>query len=125
MKKIESFEQACEVLGYERTIPNFDQAPEKHRKALSAHYQLIIIAEAINDGWTPNWLDTDERKWELYPDIVKDDSKPSGLGLSYDDYVFWLSLTAVGSRLCFKSREAAKHCFDTFQNLWEDYFLIG
>ena len=126
MKKIESFEQACEALGYDKTIPNFDQAPERHRKALSAHYQLVIITEAINDDKDfPNWLDTDQRKWELFPDIVKDESKSSGLGLSYHDFAYWFSYTSVGSRLCFKSREAAKHCFDTFQNLWEDYFLIG
>lgn len=125
MEQIKTFEDACKALGYDASIPTFNNAPEKHRKALLAHYKLIIIAEAINNGWQPDWGNDDERKWELWPDVIKDDSKPSGFGLSYDDCADWDADTRVGSRLCFKSREAAKYCFETFRPLWEDYFLIG
>jgi hypothetical protein len=125
MKAVKTFEEACLALGYDASIPTFENAPEKHRKALLAHYKLIIIVEAINDGWTPNWNNTDEYKYELFPDIVKDEAKPSGFWLAYHVYDLWLTNTHVSSRLCFVSREAAKHCFETFKELYEDYLLIG
>jgi hypothetical protein len=125
MKAVKTFDEAYLALGYDASIPAFENAREKHRKALLAHYKLIIIVEAINDGWTPDWSNTDEYKYGLFHDIVKDETKPSGFGLAYDVCVSWATYTAVGSRLCFQSRDAAKHCFDTFKDLWEDYFLIG
>lgn len=121
---IKTFEDACLALGYDASVPSFDNAPVKHRKALQAHYKLMIIIEAINEGWQPNWNDSDEFKYELWPDVIEDKNKPSGFGLSCDDYVTWLTITNVGSRLCFSSRERAKHCFNQFLQLWEDYFLI-
>lgn len=123
--KIKTFEDACKVLGYISSVPSFESAPPKHQKALAAHYQLVIITEAVNEGWTPNWSDTDERKWELWPDVVEDKSKPSGFGLAYLDCDFWGTFTAVGSRLCFKDRERAKYTFDQFKDMFEDYMLIG
>lgn len=122
--EIKTFDDACKALGYNNTLPDFSTAPEKHKKAFSAHYQLVIIAEAINEGWQPDWNDEDQYKYELYPDVVVNEKNASGFGLSYDDYVYWRTSSDVGSRLCFESREKARHCFDTFLQLWEDYMLI-
>jgi hypothetical protein len=124
MKKITSFESACLALNVSSQLPNFDAAPAKHQKALLAHYQLVIIAEAINDGWQPDWSNSNEKKYQLWPDIVEDENKPSGFGLSFDGYDCRGTNSTVGSRLCFKSSEAARYCFETFTTLWEDYFLI-
>jgi len=125
MNKVSSFEEACKVLGYSSEIPDFSNAPEKHKNALLAHYKLVIIVEAINNGWKPNWSDHNEIKYELWPDIVKDGTRTSGFGLSFNVYANWPTSTAVGSRFCFYSREAARYCFDSFKTLWEDYLLIG
>lgn len=122
--EIKTFEDACKALGIEPTVPNFATSPTKQQKALLAHYKLIIVVEAVNEGWTPNWSNTDERKYELFPDIIEDSTKPSGFGLSYGDFDGWASATFVGSRLCFQSREKAKHTFETFKELFEDYLLI-
>lgn len=122
--EIKSFEDACKALNVVPSVPNFEGSPVKHQKALLAHFQLIIIAEAINEGWQPNWADPNEYKYQLWPDIETDESKPSGFGLSFNGYVHWHTATDVGSRLCFKDRDRAKYCFDTFLELWEDYFLI-
>lgn len=123
--EIKTYEDACKALGIEPTVPDFSMMPQKHQKALAAHSKLIIIAEAVNQGWTPNWSDTDEYKYELFPDIEEDSSKPSGFGLSFDVCDGWIAYTGVGSRLCFQSREKAKHTFETFKELFEDYLLIG
>ncbi len=122
--EIKSFDDACKALNITPTLPSFECSPVKHLKALLAHYQLIIIAEAINEGWQPNWADTNEYKYQLWPDIEENESKASGFGLSFDVYGNWHTITDAGSRLCFKDRERAKYCFDTFLHLWEDYFLI-
>ncbi|MGE9312848.1 hypothetical protein ACLOAU_14465 [Niabella sp. CJ426] len=100
MRQIKSFDEACQVLGYSNNLPDVSNAPEKHRKALLAHYQLVIIVEAINSGWQPNWADTDEYKYELWPDIIEDESKPSGFGLSS-------ALTLAGVRLRLSARAFA------------------
>lgn len=122
---IKTFEDACKALNIDPIVPDFSATPVKHQKALAAHYKLVIIVEAVNEGWAPNWNDTNEYKYELWPDIHEDSSKPSGFGLSCNVIVYWRSFTDVGSRLCFKSREVARHTFDTFIELYEDYFLIG
>lgn len=123
--EIKTYEDACKALGIEPPVIDFSMMPQKHQKALTAHSKLIIIAEAVNEGWTPNWSDTDEYKYELFPDVIEDSSKPSGFELSYHGCVSWGTDTYVGSRLCFKSREVAKHTFETFKKLYEDYLLIG
>ena len=122
--QIKTFEDACKALNYDAELPNFSKVPEKHKKALEAHYQLIIIAEAINEGWQPDWNNTDEYKYELFPDIEENKSKLSGFGLAYNFCVDWGSDTIVGSRLCFQDTDKAKYCFETFKELWETYFLI-
>lgn len=123
--KIESFEIACKALDIKPIIPDFSMVPVKHQKALIALYKLLFIVEAVNEGWVPDWNNSDEYKYVLWPDIIEDKSKPSGFGLSFDAIGHWRTSTTVGSRLCFKDRERAKHTFDTFIELYEDYLLIG
>lgn len=94
-----------------------------HQKALLAHYKLVLIVQAVNEGWQLNWANTDEFKYELWPDVISKES--GGFGLSCDGYDVWGTTTSVGSRLCFKSREVAKYTFETFKELYEDYLLIG
>lgn len=123
--EIKTFEDACKALNIDATIPDFSASPAKHQKALAAHYRLVIIVEAVNEGWQPNWTDPNEYRYELWPDVEEDATKPSGVGLSYDDFDYWHTFTIVGSRLCFKSRDVAYHTFETFKDLYEDYLLIG
>lgn len=122
---IKTFEDACKALNFEPSVPDFSMIPGKHQKAMLAHYKLVVIVEAVNEGWTPNWSDTNQWKYELWPDVIEDKSKPSGFGLSFYGCDYWDTRTTVGSRLCFKSREVAEYTFETFKELYENYFLIG
>lgn len=124
LNQIKTFEDACAVLKLDASkLPDVSMLPEKHQKALIAHYKLIIIAQAINNGWEPDWNDDDQYKY--YPWFwVKAKADNSGLGLSYLDYAYTNSDTSVGSRLCFPTREAAKYAGETFTDLYEEYFLI-
>lgn len=126
MKDINSFETACQKVGVDATVlPEVSMLPEKHRKSIIAYYKLIIIAQAINDGWEPNWNNSSEYKYYPWLYVKASDEKPSGSGLSYDDCGYVTSFTTVGSRLVFKSREAARFFGETFTDLLTDYLLIA
>lgn len=120
--QIKTFEDACTALGLnpETVLPDFSLFPEKHQKAMTAHAKLIIIAEALNEGWKPDWKDYSERKYELWFDM----DSSAGSGFSYLGYDDWASTSYVGSRLCFKSRELARYAGEQFEKLYEDYFVI-
>lgn len=73
----------------------------------------IIIAKALNEGWIPNWGDALERKWFPYF------SFGSGFGFSGSNYDDWDASTAVGSRLCFRSKELSDYFGKQFIDLHE------
>lgn len=125
MKKIKSFEDACKALGIDPTkLPEVSMLPEQHRNAVVAYYKLFIIAQALNEGWEPNWNDTDE--WKYYPwfDVEADESNTSGSGLSFDDYAYTYTSATIGSRLCYKSSELAVYAGEQFKELYEQAFLF-
>ena len=66
-----NFEKACEVLGIPPIIP------EGLSPSMQAQYQLEKIIKVANDGWTPNFDDTDE--WRYYP-IFDVDGQALGRG---------------------------------------------
>ena len=120
-EKVKSFEDACAVLGIVSALPNLTGISEKHQKAILAHYKLVIIAEALNEGWIPNWDNDDE--WKYYPWFVM--GSASGVGFSYHDCGTWRSASSVGSRLCFKSRDLARYAGEHFEELYKDYFVLS
>ncbi len=126
MAKIKTFEAACKVLKLNpaKVLPNVSSVPLKHRAALVALALLVIITEALNEGWQPNWNDSSEYKYHPYFRVNASAKKLSGSGLAYFGYVRWNSHSFVGSRLCFKSWELAKYAGKTFKKLYEEYFLI-
>jgi len=125
MNKIKTFEDACIALGISAAIPDFSNTPEKHQKAFIAHYQLVIINQALNEGWEPNWGDWSEYKYYAWFDFEKGSDKSSGFGFSYGVWTLSSATTDVGSRLCYKSSELAKYAGQQFLELYKDYFVIA
>ena len=118
MKKIKSFEDACKVLGIKpKHLPSVGRLPEKHKNAIIAHYKLVIIAEALNEGWKPNWKDLNE--WKYYPWF-----RMSGSGFAFGDFGYGHSNTNVGSRLVFKSEELARYAGTKFKKLYQQYMVL-
>lgn len=122
MNKIKTFEDACASLNLDPTsvIPDFSSFPENDRKAMIAHAKLIIINQALNEGWKPDWSNDDEYKY--YPWFDMEESASGGF--AYHACGSWSTATLVGSRLCFKSRDLAKYAGTQFKELYEDYFVI-
>ena len=117
-ERVKTFDDACEVLGL-NDVQVGVKGLDDDTKSIEAYAKLTIIARALNEGWTPDWSDSDQYKY-----TVRFYHK-SGFGLSYDDCGHWNSSTGVSSRLCFPSRDNAEYCFETFKDLYEDYLLIG
>ena len=118
--KIKTFEGACKALKLnpKTVLPNVKGMPSHHQKAIISHAKLVIIAEALNEGWKPDWKNGNE--WKYYPWF----RMSSGSGLAYGAYASRYSYSAVGSRLCFKTGELAEYAGKQFKKLYEDYFLL-
>lgn len=119
--RVKSFEDACQVLGISTNVPEVKGLPRKHQKAIIANYKLIIIAEALNEGWKPNWQDSDEYKYYPWFDM----SNPAGVGYSNTYDAASYTSASVGSRLCLKNRELAIYFGQTFTDLFNDSLLLN
>ena len=119
--KVKSFEDACKVLDITPSVPVVTGIPEKYQKPLIANYQLMVIAEALNEGWTPDWSNGQWDKW--YPWFKMDDSSSAGR-FSFDVADNQRSVSCVGSRLCFKSEELADYAGTQFLELYRELFVI-
>ena len=119
--KVKSFEDACKVLGIETKLPEVSMLPINHQKATIAHYKLVIIAEALNEGWKPNWDNWDEIKYHPWFDM---EGSSSGSGFAFGGYGSWVADSYVGSRLCFKSRELAEYAGKQFTEIYKEYMTI-
>lgn len=119
--RVKSFEDACQVLGISTNVPEVKGLPRKHQKAIIANYKLIVIAEALNEGWKPNWQDSDEYKYYPWFDM----SNPAGVGYSRALNTASYTNASFGSRLCLKNRELAIYFGQTFTDLFNDSLLLN
>lgn len=153
-ERIKTFEDAVEALGEDhifvlqyKTIVDELRAMEQDSNAddTIAYLKLRIIAAALNDGWTPKFT---EDEWRWYPwftlwtdEELADkseewkqdhclrstgefDTLSCGFACSNSDDAPSHTVTAVGSRLCFKSDTLATYAGQQFIDLWMDFYLI-
>lgn len=103
-------QDVCDLLNYKTEDPDMISA--------RAYMKLVLIARALNEGWTPDWGNSDEYKY------VPWFKHKSGFGLSYHGYGRWTTNTVVGSRLCFKSRELAEYAATQFADIYNEFLTI-
>lgn len=124
--RVKSYADACKVLG-------IGEMDEKAMKACGfrpdeiARRKLETITEALNEGWRPDWNNTEQYKYYpwfyIKPGQGKDpDGKPhgafAGLSFAYTAYAASYTGANIGSRLCFHVRELAAYAGDTFRDLY-------
>ena len=119
--KVKSFEDACKVLDITPSVPVVTGIPEKYQKPLIANYQLMVMAEALNEGWTPDWSNGEWDKW--YPWFKMDDSSSAGR-FSFRAAAYQDSSSSVGSRLCFASEALATYAGTQFLDIYKDFFTL-
>lgn len=122
--QIKTFEDACKALNLDanNTIPDFSAYPEKHRAAMVAESKLVLVAQALNGGWEPDWQDEDEYKYTPWFDF---DDENAEARFSYcGGCHYWCQRSGVGSRLCYKSREIARYAGTQFIDLYREVYVI-
>jgi len=127
LKQLKTFEDACKVEGLDskKVIPNFSGYPKKDQKAMIAHAKLVIIVRAANriankgKQWKPDW---NNNQWDKYHVWFWMNGGSSGFRCS--GCGVWDSISSVGSRLCFISREAGEYVAKQFIKLYKDYFVM-
>ncbi len=86
-----------------------------------AYRMAKLVCLAFNEGWTPDWTNSNEYKYFPWFKI----GSSSGVGFSYYVCVNWGTGSFVGSRLCFKSRDLAQYAGKLFeQEIYKPLFTI-
>lgn len=116
-EKIKTYEDALKETG-RPDVPDMSAFPEDMRKHFTALYKMVVIVEALNEGWKPDWNNTNERKcfpwfWMSASSFAFDVS-----GCAYGD-----ASAGSGSRLKLKSYELADYCGKQFEDIWKDIQL--
>jgi hypothetical protein len=117
------------VKTFDDVIKELGDNPEEFNNAISimdepdeiAYVKLKMIAEVLNEGWTPDWSNGEWDKW--YPWFNMDDSSSAGR-FSFYGSDFQRSLSDVGSRLCFKSKDLATYAGTQFLDIYKDFFTV-
>lgn len=78
----------------------------------------VLITKAMNEGWVPDWANSNEYKYFIWFEMR------GSSGFQFHGYGYWTADSAVGSRLCFSSRERAEHAGKTFQHIYEKFMVI-
>lgn len=150
-ERVKTFEDAVAILGDEhplvaqfRAIENsFEEAGNNLH--LFAYARLVIIAEALNEGWKPTF-DSDECRYypwfyiytkEEYEELVKNEeilyrvplrsyssaNAYGGLVFTNANFAGSSSYAGHGVRLAFKTKELAEYCGKQFIEIWADFLF--
>lgn len=111
---VKSFEDARNMTG-RPDVPDFSNLPTDMRKHFEAQYKMIVIAEALNEEWIPDWDNYDEYKY--YPWF---EMSPSSFAFGDSDCANAYALAGSGSRLKFRTRELAEYAAKQFIDIWKD-----
>ena len=122
---VQSYEDACQILGIKPTYPKFVQCAKIDRPSMMAYHKLIIIIRALNllpngKPWVSDFNKLHESKYRIWWNII--DNK---LGYAFSGSAPSTAITHVGSRLLFRSRPLAEYCAKQFKDLWQDYLIIN
>ena len=121
MERIKTFADAClEVTVSENMKILLDyNGIDGDMLSAQAYAKLTLISRALNEGWVPDWNDSDQYKYVPYFSDHK-----SGFGFSNSHYVIWIAATSCGSRLCFKSPELAEYAGKQFIEIYNQFLII-
>lgn len=149
--KVKTFEDAVAILRDEHPlVAQFRVIESSFKEAdnnlhLFAYARLVIIAEALNEGWKPKF-DGDECRYypwfyiytkKEYEELDEDEKKDcrvvgrsssgahayGGVVCAYAHNASSYSFTDFGSRLAFKTRELAEYCGKQFIDIWEKFLF--
>jgi hypothetical protein len=106
--RVKTYEDACEILRVNPGGGSFGTPDE------IAYSQLKRIVRALNEGWTPDWNNENERKWSPWFYL-------NSPGFRFGDSYFGVTHrgSAGGSRLCFKTEELSTYAAKQFLEIYK------
>lgn len=122
--RVKTYEDACKVLGVE-PINEQNAKAQGFRSDEIARRKLETIAAALNEGWKPDWNNTNQYKYYPYF-YIQENAKGKGFaGLSYASTCNAAAFTTahVGSRLCFYASRLARYAGNQFTDLYEQILI--
>jgi hypothetical protein len=118
---IKTFEDACKKVNTDPVkLPDVSGIMEEFAKPIIAAYKLLIIYNAINNGWKPDWSNWDQYKYYPWFGVLS-----SGFGFSNSIYYCDGTNAGVGSRLCTDTREKALYIAEHFKAEYQEFFLYS
>lgn len=122
--RVKTYEDACKVLGVE-PINEQNAKAQGFRSDEIARRKLETIAAALNEGWKPDWNNTDQYKYYPYFYIQENAKGKGSAGLSCEHayYAAAYAYAAFGSRLCFYASRLARYAGNQFTDLYEQILI--
>lgn len=114
MDRVKTFEDALKETG-RPDVPDFSCLPSDMRKYFEAQYKMLVITEALNKGWKPDWDNDNEYKYYTWFTM-----SPSSVAFNASNYDYSFAYAGSGSRLKFKTSELAKYAAEQFIDIWKD-----
>jgi hypothetical protein len=120
--RIKSFGDACIelYLDPDAELP-YDVPANDRQLAVQSFTMMIIIAEALNEGWVPDYSNGNQEKW--YPWFEWKQSK-AGFGFTRTGTGWASTSTAVGARLVFKTQELAAYAGKQFEDIYNGFITL-
>lgn len=121
--RVKTYEDACKVLGVE-PINEQNAKAQGFRSDEIARRKLETIAAALNEGWKPDWNNTDQYKYYPYF-YIQENANGASAGLSFAATSNAATYThaLVGSRLCFYASRLARYAGNQFTDLYEQILI--
>lgn len=121
--RVKTYEDACKVLGVE-PINEQNAKAQGFRSDEIARRKLETIAAALNEGWKPDWNNTDQYKYYPYF-YIQENAKGAYAGLSCAATSNAAANTNanIGSRLCFYASRLARYAGNQFTDLYEQILI--
>lgn len=111
--QVKTFEDAYEFAGRPQR-PNFNVFPFYDRSFYENMWKMSIITMVLNEGWEPDWDNSDEPKYYPYFNM-----SPSGFAFGDTLSDCTLAYAGGGSRLRFRTSELARYAGEQFVDIWK------
>ncbi|HBG41165.1 MAG TPA: hypothetical protein DDW85_07100 [Porphyromonadaceae bacterium] len=113
-ERVKTFEDAQAETG-RPGVPEFSDVPEDMRPYFKAQYKIVVIAQALNEGWKPDWTNGNQKKWVPWFGMSS-----SGVAFNVTYYYYSYTNAGTGSRLCFKTEALANYAGRQFVEIWDE-----
>ena len=129
-ERVKTFDDAVAILGNDNqaVIDYYAIADKTCTEDILAFAKLRVIAEALNEGWKPEFTKDEYRYYTYYCfytkqeyDNLPDEDKKTCRAVGSAYYKSAFSITDAGIRIAFKNCELAEYAGQQFFDIYKDF----